>query len=272
MALEIKDESASSKQTKSSNNRVHFILDESGSMAWAADATIEGFNEYVNGLKKDKNGNKYVVSLTKFEGGNIETVFKDVDVNDVEPLTSDTYCPCGGTNLNDAIGQTMTNMKTSTLRWGKCNTLIIVMTDGHENMSQEWTADSVAKLVKEQEKKGWTVTFLGANIDTQKVSKSYSIQPSNAKSYSTANMASTMRGLSEATTMYASSATLGATSSDFFAGTGDWTEGEDSQVDGHSVAPIDLNSTLSVNMHDSLNISVPETTVEETDDEDKNDE
>lgn len=278
MALEIKDESASSKQTKPSNNRVHFILDESGSMTWAAGATIDGFNEYINGLKKDKNGNQYTVSLTKFEGGNIETVFEEVDVNEVEPLTNDTYCPCGGTNLNDAIGSVMTNMK-KTKPSGKVNTLIIVMTDGQENMSQEWTADSVAKLVKEREKKGWTVTFLGANIDTQKVSKSYSIQPSNTKSYSTANMASTMRGLSEATTVYACSATLGSSSSDFFSGTSDWTETEsDNQVGDLSVAPMDINSTfgvstmdinstLGINVQDSLNISTPE----DTDEEDKND-
>lgn len=228
MALEIQDthDSKKSTSTKPSKNRVHFILDESGSMGSCWDSTIDGFNEYIAGLKNDKNGNKYKISLTKFEGGNIETVFEDVHVNQVEPLTRETYCPCGMTNLNDAIGSVMTNMVKRKFR-GKHNTLIIIMTDGMENMSQEWTADSVAKLVKEQEKNGWTVTFLGANIDTQKVSQTYAIMPHNAKSYSTQNMGATMRGLSESTVAYASSALVGCATTDFFAGTDDWTKDED---------------------------------------------
>ncbi len=271
MALEIHDKSKSSKKTKStkstkpSNNRIHFILDESGSMTGCWHSTIDGFNEYINGLKKDKNKNKYWVSLTKFEGGNIETVFEEVPVNDVEPLTTDTYCPCGGTNLNDAIGTTMTRMKKNKPR-RKHNTLVIVMTDGWENMSREWSAAGVAKLVKEQEKKGWTVTFLGANIDTQKVSQSYSIDASNAKSYSTRNMSATMSGLSQATVMYASSATVGASTTDFFAGTDDWTKDKsktESKVE--SLSP--KNSDVSLDLNDQVVASI--LTEVDKDEEDK---
>lgn len=234
MALEIKnsDDKTTTKKTKSrknSNNRIHFILDESGSMGSCRHATIDGFNEYINGLKHDKNGNKYKVSLTKFEGGNIVNVYSDVHIKDIKPLTQADYCPCGGTNLNDAIGDTMVNMKKSAPR-KKHNTLIIIMTDGWENMSQEWSADAVAKLVKKQEKEGWTVTFLGANIDTVKVGRTYAIKESNTKSYSTGNMAATMRGLSQSTVMYASTATVGAASADFFAGTDDWTEDNGSTI------------------------------------------
>lgn len=250
MALEIQDIHDSTKSTtKPSKNRVHFILDESGSMGSCCDSTIDGFNEYINGLKNDKNGNKYKISLTKFEGGNIVNVYEDIHVNKVVPLDRSTYCPCGGTNLNDAIGSVMTNMKKNKLR-GKHNTLIIIMTDGWENMSKEWTADGVATLVEEQKKDGWTVTFLGANIDTQKVSKSYSISPQNAKSYSTANMGATMRGLSESTVMYASSAVVGSATCDFFSGTDDWTGDEDKNK----------NTTIDLGL-DSLTISGVDTLV-----------
>ena len=246
MALEIKNphDKSKSKKTKSrknSNNRVHFILDESGSMGSCRNSTIDGFNEYINGLKHDKNGNKYKISLTKFEGGNIVNVYQDVHVKDVQPLTTNDYCPCGGTNLNDAIGDTMTNMKKSAPK-RKHNTLIIIMTDGWENMSREWTADAVANLVKEQEKEGWTVTFLGANIDTVKVGKTYAIKESNTKSYSTHNMGATMRGLSQATAAYASTATLGASTADFFSGTSDWTKTEDEND------KVELSDTLDLNV------------------------
>jgi len=225
MALEIKNTHGESKKTKTpknSMNRVHFILDESGSMGSCRHSTIDGFNEYINGLRGDKNGNRYKVSLTKFEGGNIVNVYNDVNLKYVQDLTNADYLPCGGTNLNDAIGFTMTGMKKKAPK-RKHNTLIIIMTDGYENMSKEWTPDAISTLVKEQEKDGWTVTFLGANIDTQQVSRTYSIDTSNAKSYSTANMGATMRGLSESTVMYATTASAGEASTDFFAGTSDWT-------------------------------------------------
>jgi len=255
MALEIKNTHDESKKTtkksrKSSNNRVHFILDESGSMGSCRNSTIEGFNEYVNGLKNDKNGNKYKISLTKFEGGNIVNVYDDVHVNDVPILTTNDYCPCGGTNLNDAIGSTMVNMKKNAPR-RKHNTLIIIMTDGHENMSQEWSADAIAGLVKEQEKEGWTVTFLGANIDTVRVSQTYAIRESNSKSYTTANMGATMRGLSAATTVYAANAVVGSASCDFFSGTDDWTEGNDEDTAKTQVQ----GDTLNLNISDSVSVA-----------------
>jgi len=255
MALEIKNTHDESKKTtkksrKSSNNRVHFILDESGSMGSCRNSTIEGFNEYVNGLKNDKNGNKYKISLTKFEGGNIVNVYDDVHVKDVPILTTNDYCPCGGTNLNDAIGSTMVNMKKNAPR-RKHNTLIIIMTDGHENMSQEWSADAIAGLVKEQEKEGWTVTFLGANIDTVRVSQTYAIRESNSKSYTTANMGATMRGLSAATTVYAANAVVGSASCDFFSGTDDWTEGNDEDTAKTQVQ----GDTLNLNISDSVSVA-----------------
>lgn len=253
MALEIKNthDVSTSKKTKSrkiSNNRIHFILDESGSMGSCRNATIDGFNEYINGLKNDKNGNKYKVSLTKFEGGNIVNVYSDVHIKDVKPLTTNDYCPCGGTNLNDAIGDTMVNMKKSAPK-RKHNTLIIIMTDGWENLSREWSSDAVAKLVKAQEKKGWTVTFLGANIDSVQVSRTYAIKESNTKSYSTQNMGATMRGLSQATAAYACSATLGAASTDFFADTDDWTDDGDSK------------SSINISKLNTLNLNIPTTNI-----------
>lgn len=216
MALEIEDAKSASTNTKKSMNRIHFILDESGSMSHARQSTIDGFNEYVNGLRNDKNGNKYKISLTKFEGGNIVRLFTDLNIKKVKDLTFDDYCPCGGTNLNDAIGSTMQDMEKNKIR-GKHNTLVIIMTDGYENASREWTKETVSDLIKKKEKKdGWTVTFLGANIDTQAVSRDYAISIDNARSYTTEGMVGTMRNLGTATVMYASNAIAGTATCDMF--------------------------------------------------------
>lgn len=223
MVLKIQENNDNSikniKKNKSSNIRVHFILDESGSMSCCHQATIDGFNEYVNDLKQDKNKNKYWISLTTFEGGNIKKIFEDVSIKKVKKLTKKDYSPCGMTNLNDAIGFTITEMQKNNKVFKKHNTLVIIMTDGYENASKEWNSVMVSNLIKEQEKKGWTITFLGANINTHEVSNTYSIDPSNAKSYSTNNMRGTMMGLSQATQIYATSAIVGSSATDFFKGT-----------------------------------------------------
>ena len=225
----------SKKRRKAAETLVHFVLDETGSMSGVRDATIDGFNEYVNGLRADKKG-KYWMSLTKFDTRAIVPVYTDLPIKEVPDLDRDTYNPCAMTNLNDAIGESITKMEDVVAkRKKKCNVLIVVMTDGHENQSKEWTADMVKKLIQKKEKVGWTVTFLGANMDAQKVGRTYAIKSGNAKTYSTQNMGETMRGMAGATVMYAASATVGASSDNFFEGTGDWTDGN-SQV-GDTVDP-----------------------------------
>ena len=207
MALKIEKtrKARKSKKSKKTNlTRVHFILDESGSMGGARQNTIDGFNEYINTLRNDDTGNKYRISLTKFEGGNIVNLFDYVKLENVKDITEDDYTPCGMTNLNDAIGFTMMGMKSKGGK-KKQNTLIIVMTDGLENASREWTQDTIANLIKEQEKEGWTVTFLGANMDAQKVSQAYAIHENNARSFTTTGMGNVMAHAATATVMYANS-------------------------------------------------------------------
>jgi hypothetical protein len=214
MALQIeKTVSTSGKKSNKTLTRVHLILDESGSMGCARQSTIDGFNEYINGLKNDKN--KYLISLTKFEGGNIVNVFSDVDIRTVRELTFDDYTPCGMTNLNDAIGCTIQGMafnKPRTLH----NTLVVILTDGDENSSTEWSQPMVADLIKSKESDGWTVTFLGANIDTQQVSRSYAIHAENARSYTTTGMRGVMANLSASTVSYAASAVAGQSTNNMF--------------------------------------------------------
>lgn len=221
---------------RASFTHVEFILDETGSMSDCWDSTISGFNEYVNGLRQDKE-NDYRLSLVKFDSNDIKEVYLDKPIADVENLTRDTYIPGAMTNLNDAIGSTMTKLE-SRLRDENCNIIIIILTDGYENYSKEWSQKMVADLVERKKSDGWTITFLGANIDVQQVGRAYAMDMSNVKAYSTNNMGATMRGLSEATVLCANSATVGAASADFFAGTSDWTEGEDTDVSSVNTSPI----------------------------------
>lgn len=239
MAKKIIDDAT--RASKASFTHVEFILDETGSMQTCWQSTIDGFNEYVNGLKQDKE-NKYRLSLVKFDANGIKTVYTDMDIHKVPDLNMESYVPGSMTNLNDAIGVTMTNLE-ARLKDEDCNIIVIVLTDGEENASREWSQKAVADLVERKKNDGWTITFLGANIDTQRVGRAYAMDAGNIKAYSTSNMGGTMRGLTEATVMCASNAVMGSATADFFAGTDDWTEGDDNRIDANdSVVSNGLNS------------------------------
>lgn len=222
MAKKIINDATSASKTTFTH--VEFILDETGSMACCRGSTIDGFNEYVNGLRQDKN-NKYRLSLVKFDSTGIKKVYVDKPINEVKDLTRKTYIPGSMTNLNDAIGFSMTELE-SRLNNDECNVIIIILTDGLENASREWSQEGVADLVERKKADGWTITFLGANIDAQQVGRAYAMDAGNIKSYSTNNMGRTMRGLSEATVLCANSVTMGTASENFFTGTSDWTDND----------------------------------------------
>ena len=59
----------------------------------------------------------------------------------------------------DAIGITISELKK------KKNILFVILTDGHENSSEEFTVKQIKELVEEKkEKYNWKFLFLGADI------------------------------------------------------------------------------------------------------------
>src|SRR3970282_3051826 len=84
---------------------VIFLLDETGSMESYKEATINGFNEYLQSLKKD--GKDTLFTLTRFNSDKIETPYSAVPISEVEELTDETYRPDAMTPLYDAIAKTV---------------------------------------------------------------------------------------------------------------------------------------------------------------------
>lgn len=151
---------------------VSFLLDMTGSMNSVKDATISGFNEYIGSLKARKADIRF--TLTLFNSDCIKTLYKGVPLADVKPLDAATYQPDSTTPLYDAIGRTIHETQTS-LTGDKEEVLFVTMTDGHENASHEYSQQKVFDLVKSKEKDGWTLAFLGANMDSWQVGKSVGV-------------------------------------------------------------------------------------------------
>lgn len=140
---------------------LNIILDRSGSMSSIAKDMAGGIETF---LQKEKNsGDDTRVSLFIFDS-EYETVFVDKDIKEDIKIE---LVPRGGTALNDAIGRTIDFLgkKYSDLaEQDRPNrVLLMVVTDGFENSSREYTSEVIAEKVKHQrEKYSWDFVFLGA--------------------------------------------------------------------------------------------------------------
>ena len=62
--------------------------------------------------------------------------------------------------------------------------MVVITTDGMENSSKEFTAETVKRLIEEKkEKNGWEFLFLGANIDAVKAAGHIGIGADRAVNY-----------------------------------------------------------------------------------------
>src|SRR5215471_4076877 len=181
---------------------VNVILDKSGSMASKTNDVIEGFNAYVVGLGKEDQVN-YLFSLTLFD---TQVAYRHVAIPlpEVKKLDSKSYRPEGNTALNDAIGITVRKVEADQPRVDKVVT--VIMTDGEENSSREWTHDAVRALIEQKEKEGnWTFVFLGAGLDAWHQGRSYGVQAANVAQYSSKQYQDAFLAMAEGTNRFASS-------------------------------------------------------------------
>jgi hypothetical protein len=131
-----------------------FILDRSGSMDECRDDTIGGFNAFVE--SQVPNGGSLTLVLFDNE---YDVVYKDKPIAEVEKMTRETFVPRGSTSLLDAIGKTLKGVTDLLPR------TVVILTDGQENTSRDYTKAHIKDLVEAKTKEGWTFVYLGANQD-----------------------------------------------------------------------------------------------------------
>jgi len=162
-----------------------FLLDRSGSMQSCVDDTIGGFNAFVDSQKSF--GGTMTLCLFDHE---FDIVYEKVPIDQVVPLTKETYIPRGGTSLHDAMGQVL-KMNLSD------DTMVIILTDGEENSSNKYTAAHVKDLV---DAKPWKFVYLGANQDAVLTAQGLGINTS--MDYDTNRTPELFRALSATVTRY----------------------------------------------------------------------
>lgn len=143
-----------------------FIVDRSGSMCGLESDTIGGFNATLDSNRKVKGD--AVVSTVLFNG-ETSVLHDRCPIGEVPNLTEDDYVPRGNTALLDALGGAIRHIAMvqrympESHKPGK--TIVVIITDGLENASCEYSLKQVNAMVKEREKAGWEFLFLGANMD-----------------------------------------------------------------------------------------------------------
>ena len=133
----------------------------------------------------------------------------DIDVTAKE-YTNDplyVYRPSGMTAMNDGIG-------TAIDRIGKwlsempeeerpSKNLIVIMTDGEENASKEYSLKKVQEMIKHQtEKYNWTFIYMGMDISNAKAADDLGIKGRSFSTKMGSHMYKNYSNISEATTCY----------------------------------------------------------------------
>lgn len=146
---------------------ISVVLDRSGSMQAIANDVIGGFNTFLK--EQQETSGEATLTLAQFDDM-YEVVHDNKPLNTVPPLTSKTFVPRNGTALLDAIGRTVnaTGKRLSDLPEAQRpdKVVFVIITDGQENASREFTATQVKDLLNQQrETYNWQFVFLGANQD-----------------------------------------------------------------------------------------------------------
>ncbi len=168
--------------TDTTKTLIAALLDRSGSMHAIADDMRGGFDAFIE--KQKAPTGTTLVTLAQFDD-EYDLVYRDTAVEAVPPLTLE---PRSRTALLDAIGRFVTEVGAglSALpeddRPGEVT--VLVMTDGLENASTEWTVEGVRTLIAQQEKVyAWDFVFLGANMDAVEVGRTLGFAPGKSLTY-----------------------------------------------------------------------------------------
>lgn len=171
------------------------VVDRSGSMMSMQKDAEGGLNTFLTDQKSGPG--RCTVRIDQFDT-EYENVTKSVDVNSVEPYV---LVPRGGTALLDAIGKTVVDFGEELAALPEDqrpgNVIVVVVTDGGENQSREFTNDGVKALITKQETEfGWTFVFLAANQDAIAVGATYGFAAGTSMTYDSASVGQTYTTLS----------------------------------------------------------------------------
>jgi len=162
-----------------------FVLDKSGSMSGLESDTIGGYNSMLQ--KQRLIEGECIVTTMLFDHG-YELLHDRIDLQAVSLISDNEYQVGGTTALLDAIGKTIHKIgnaqKHTADDYRAEKVMFVIITDGLENSSREYSAEKVrAQIERQKTRYGWEFIFLGANIDAVQTAGRFGIAPDRAIDY-----------------------------------------------------------------------------------------
>ncbi|MBR5913938.1 MAG: VWA domain-containing protein [Selenomonadaceae bacterium] len=161
------------------------ILDRSGSMQSLTEDVIGGYNSFLEKQKKESGTAEVTTILFDDKYEKIEDA---VNLNDAKNLTSEIYYARGNTALMDALGktimETLGTMAKENICPAKRRVLVMIMTDGLENASTEYSKAKIKSMIEATTKEyNWNYVFIGANIDSASEAQSIGIRADHSANF-----------------------------------------------------------------------------------------
>ena len=200
------------------------LLDRSASMSGSRwENAIASINKYVDTLKADKveadvtlaafDYNAFSAGYGQVQGGiqmrppegrseqtgmSFTVLRNKVNIKKFKTLKANETEPRGSTPLYDATAR-LINMADSN---NNDKTVIIIMTDGEENCSRDYTLNSIRDRIAACTKRGWEVLFLGAEFNADRVASSYGLGAGKVINTTLENTARSMEYFAKSSAMY----------------------------------------------------------------------
>lgn len=165
------------------------VLDRSGSMETIKSDTVGGIKKFVDEQKKIPGECR--LSLVEFDlpdqmqGMAYTKVYEGKPISEISEIPLD---PRGWTPLLDAVGRAINETGVRLREMAEDNrpefVVFVIVTDGQENSSREYTRDRIKGMIEEQTNKWkWHFTYLGANQDAFAEAGSMGIPMAAAMAY-----------------------------------------------------------------------------------------
>lgn len=145
------------KHAKPSGILLVAVLDRSGSMEEKKADVEGGWAQFIADQRLVPGEMR--VSLHQFDNV-YETVYRNLDVHDIR-VARLRLEPRNLTRMNDAIGRTITDTDRVLDEQPAESVIVMIMTDGRENDSREYSTGMVRSMIADRERQGWKFLFLG---------------------------------------------------------------------------------------------------------------
>ena len=196
------------KPPKTDTVQSYVLLDRTGSMSDIWDEALSSVNAYAESFAEDAPGAeiagadiKTAVTFAVFDyqdGMQFDVLRDKVDPSAWKSVTNDEASPRGMTPLFDAIGKIITRAEVDNPE----KAVIVIMTDGLENSSREFTREGAKAALDRAEARGWEVVFLGAEFASFNDAEAVGMAASKTMAVGQGRMSESMDALAQKARAY----------------------------------------------------------------------